>query len=354
MKGPGAGSKEGPTTILVFEYVTGGGLAGRDLPASWAAEGAAMRRAIVEDFASVPGVRVVESLDARLHREAGAGVNVRIIPDREGGSWELLAAEADYTALIAPETDGILADLARSLGRLAVRSLGSDPEAIALTSDKSRLAAHFEVLGIPTPPTRLVDPSRGLPADWFGPIVVKPVDGAGSLDTFIVRGPSRPPDGLRTLAEAIVQPYLPGVPSSASFLVDREGRAWLIAVGRQRIEVDDDGRVHYRGGTIGGSAGMDLTSVEQAVTSVRGLRGFVGVDFLEDARGGVSVLEINPRPTTSYVGLVRLLPPGTMAGAWLAAVERGLAGTGWPDRLRVSRYASPVTFEPDGSILSDG
>jgi hypothetical protein len=66
------------------------------------------------------------------------------------------------------------------------------------------------------------------------------------------------------------------------------------------------------------------------------------------------VLEINPRPTTSYVGLSRLGPPGTIAGAWLAAMTTGLDGTGWPDRLRGLPEHPPIDFEADGSIRTEG
>src|SRR4051794_22410537 len=95
------------TTVLVHEYVTGGGLAGRDLPASWAAEGSAMRRAIASDFAAVPGVKVAMTLDARLPPESPPGVSTRIIPDPGGRTVESLAAGSDYTVLIAPETGGL-------------------------------------------------------------------------------------------------------------------------------------------------------------------------------------------------------------------------------------------------------
>ncbi len=310
-----------------------------------------MRRAVVDDFASVPGVRVVATLDARLGPGADPpGVAVRIITDRGPGAFEALAAGADWTALIAPETGGVLAGLARSIERAGGRSLGSGPGAIGLVGDKARLAAHLLRAGIPTPPTRVVVPALGLPEDWGGPIVVKPVDGAGSLDTFVVRDPRRCPPGARGLAVAVAQPYLTGDPMSACFLVDRDGRATLLAVGRQRIEVDAGGRISYLGGTIPAEAGRDLAAVEAAVASVPGLRGLVGVDFLRRAGGGAVVLEINPRPTTSIVGLARLLPPGTIAGAWLAAVAGGLAGSGWPDRLRPARDGSPVSFDADGLI----
>ena len=54
-KGIFAVAKKSGQTILVYEWVTGGGLAGSPLPGSWAAEGRAMRRAIAADFASFFG-----------------------------------------------------------------------------------------------------------------------------------------------------------------------------------------------------------------------------------------------------------------------------------------------------------
>ncbi|MGD0042302.1 MAG: hydantoinase/oxoprolinase family protein [Isosphaeraceae bacterium] len=60
--------------------------------------------------------------------------------------------------------------------------------------------------------------------------------------------------------------------------------------------------------------------LRRAVESVAGLRGFVGVDFFwEPELGETTVLEINPRATTSFVGLGRLLPAGHLAAVWLAA-----------------------------------
>lgn len=351
----GSGDGGGSTSVLVLEYVTGGGLAGRDLPPSWAAEGSAMRRAVVDDFAAVPGVRVVTTRDARLPPDGERpGVTVRIITDGDPVALPALAAGADWTVPIAPETGGLLADLTRAIGRAGGRSLGSEAGAIATVADKGRLAALFRARAIPTPPTRTVVPSRGLPIEWKGPIILKPIDGAGSLDTFVIRaegiGPGVPDPSRAMLA----QPFRPGTPMSASFLVDQYGRATLLAVGRQRVEVDPAGRLTYRGGTVPDPTPVDGAAVARAVLSVPGLRGFVGVDFLAGPRGDVEVLEINPRPTTSYVGLARLLPPGTIAGAWLAAAAGGLDGTGWPGRLRPARMAKPVTFAADGSIGGPG
>ncbi len=61
-------------TILVHEWVTGGGLAGSALPPSWAKRDRAMRRAIAADFAATSGppvVRVIVTLDSRLPADPG-------------------------------------------------------------------------------------------------------------------------------------------------------------------------------------------------------------------------------------------------------------------------------------------
>src|SRR5262245_5832018 len=91
------------TTILVHEWVTGGGLAGRPLPESWAAEGHAMRRAIASDFAAVQGVRVVVTLDDRFPEEQCSWTVVRLGPGEEPVEFPRLVAAVDYTVLIAPE-----------------------------------------------------------------------------------------------------------------------------------------------------------------------------------------------------------------------------------------------------------
>ncbi|MBX6315286.1 MAG: ATP-grasp domain-containing protein, partial [Isosphaeraceae bacterium] len=323
--------------VLVHEYVTGGGLAGSDLPASWAAEGSAMRRALAEDLAVVPGIHVVMTLDDRLPDEPGPWATVRVGPGQEPETFARLAVEVDYTIAIAPETGGTLLDGARILERLGARSLGCEARAIALAGDKLRMARCWQRHRIPTPPTRWVRPAWPLPegidfGDGDGvprvidpyPVVVKPVDGAGSVQTYLIRSSGDCwPDGALGMASALLQPYLPGVPMSASFLVDARGRATLVGVGRQRVEVRD-GRFHYRGGLVpaGPQLPVPVEELWRAIAPVGGLRGWVGLDFLwDEATGRAVMLEINPRPTTSYVGLRRLLPPGELARVWLAAIE---------------------------------
>ncbi len=335
--------------VLVHEWVTGGGLAGSPLPASWAAEGRAMRRSIAGDFASLPHVRVVITLDEGQPDEPGPWTVVRVGPGEEPDRFAMLAARADFTALIAPESGGVLAERARAIEEAGGRSLGSSPAAIEITGDKLRLGAHLAERGIATPACRRVVPMLGLPDEFPYPAVLKPIDGAGSMETYFVPDAGALPDAARSSGEALLQPFVPGVPMSASFLVGADGRARPIGTGRQRVEVRE-GRFLYRGGELPAAGGRLDPSPRRAVESVPGLLGFVGVDFLLDEDSGrVTVLEINPRPTTSYVALSWHLTPGVLARTWLDLVA-GIPGEGGPDLAELVHSHAPARFAADGTI----
>ena len=110
-----------------------------------------------------------------------------------------LSRQANYTVLIAPETTGVLANLTRILEQAGVRTLGCSADSIELAGNKARLAERLEARGIPTPRSRTVVPAEGLPEDESGPCVLKPIDGAGAIDTFFLTGPDDLPDAARQM-----------------------------------------------------------------------------------------------------------------------------------------------------------
>ncbi len=261
-----------------------------------------------------------------------------------------LARDADYTVIIAPETRGVLAGMTSALERAGVESLGCSARAIELAGNKARLAEWLGARGISTPSCRTVKPSLGLPDDASYPAVLKPLDGAGSVETFLVSNTSDVPPSARTMPVALLQPYQAGLPMSASFFVGAD-RAWLIGIGRQRMIIEG-GRFVYQGGEIPVPCEPAEALLREAIESLEGLRGFVGVDFVwETETGVIHVLEVNPRATTSFVGLSGLLPPGHLAACWLASC--GVPG--YDGELLVTlaenvRRQSPVSFDANGTV----
>lgn len=348
----------GPTrrrSVLIHEFVNGGGLAGTEWPTSMAAEGLAMRRALAREFAAVEGIDVILTRDARQAiEETGPWRTVPIEPGAEPETFARLAASADFTIAIAPETGGILQRRAAIIERAGGRSLGSTPEAIRWTGDKWALHQCWLEHGITTPPTRLIrprDPIRSVEfADPF-PVVLKPVDGAGSIETFYLSTWGSPiPAEVSRMDAALAQPFVAGTPLSASFLVDGRGRAELVCVARQRMAIRD-GRIHYEGGSLPVDRAFCDQNIRWALEAVEGLRGWVGVDLIRiEESGRTSVLEINPRPTTTLVGVLGLLRPGSLAEAWLAAIEGGGAPIDWAELWPAGRS---LIFDADGTIHDD-
>ncbi|WP_448187994.1 ATP-grasp domain-containing protein [Azospirillum sp. sgz301742] len=290
--------------ILVCEFVTGGGMPpDRPIPAGLAHEGDLMLRALVDDLLEVPGVELLVTRDARLAPLTQRVHSIAVTDPQESWAlWEDLTRTVDAVWPIAPETGGALERLSRLVQSAGCRLLNSRADAVRLTASKAATAAALAAAGVPVVPVWPVggDP----PGD--GPWVVKPDDGAGCVDTGLLRDRG---EWARWRAAAdrsgfVVQPFVAGAPASLSMLC-RDGRAWLLTVNRQDVALDGSTFV-YRGGVVGDrAASPELSALAQDVArAIPGLFGYVGVDFIATA-GGPVVLEVNPRLTTSYVGVRR-------------------------------------------------
>ena len=298
---------------------------------------------------------MIVTSDARLPDDPGPWTIERIAAGDDPRRLRELARTADFTVLIAPETSGILASLTREFERAGAQLLGSTADAVDLTADKARLAARLRELSIDTPPTRMIVPVAGLPRDAQYPAVLKPNDGAGSVDTFYLADAQSLPACARDMPAALIQPFVSGTPMSASFLVGPEGQSWPIGVTTQEMAIRA-GRFAYLGGTCPAPCQDALPQLKPAVDAIAGLSGFVGVDFIWNTEERhATILEINPRPTTSYVGLSRLLPPGLLARAWLAACEPVTRDTGILAGLVecIHENRGCVSFTANGELTYD-
>ena len=305
--------------IFLYEHLTATGT-GRD---PLYREGLAMRDAIAADF------RTNEDYEVAFF---------------EGGDDDAFQNEcdaADFTLVIAPEFDGILAKLTSIAERTSTSNLGSTHRGVVLCADKLALCQHWQTHGIPTPPTCGI-------ADWpraTFPAVFKPRFGAGSTATYVAKCAADYENAAAEPWEMLAQPHVAGFSASISLIICESK---IVALMPSMQQISDDGRLKYLGGTMPLPASLARRAESLAVRAVQcvpGLRGYVGVDLiLGFAESGLNdfAIEINPRLTTSYVGL-RALAIDSIGDAILAAAcHVDLPELEW-------RNAS-VTYRPDGEV----
>lgn len=293
--------------ILVFEYIVGGGFAGQALPPSLAAEGGMMLQALLDDLKSLPHLTILLPLDRR-YQGLALPSNAEVVPitDDDNVIRRLpeLIARCDAIWPIAPESGGVLADIAESIRAQGKISLLSSPEAVRLCGDKHATYLALSNHGIPAVETRRLTSQDG---PGFSRSVIKPFDGVGCIGSVIVDQPQAVSKLYKKLEHPelyVIQPYCEGRAISLSCLFGN-GKAWLICCNEQRTAIVGD-RFVLMGCVVNienpsreGYQGM----VEQIAQVLPGLWGYVGIDIIETPDKGPLVLEINPRLTTSYVGI---------------------------------------------------
>jgi predicted ATP-grasp superfamily ATP-dependent carboligase len=311
--------------VFVYEFMTGGGLWSLDPPtppsASLLREGMAMLCAVAEDFTRIRGCEVLLLLDRRIRTALLPACQVLEIGSAASEMPALThcAAEADWTLLIAPEFDSHLLRRCRHVEDAGGRLLSPDSDVVALASDKSRTAEFLAAAGVPTPLARMLPAAEQLPRGFPYPAVLKPLDGAGSLGVRLVRRAEDPISRDRSSALRLEQ-FCPGLAASVAVLCGPRVRLPLEPCAQH---LSTDGCFRYLGGSLPlpepwRSRASRLA--RRVAACLPDTHGYVGMDMVLGEGGEESdyVIELNPRLTTSYLGL-RQVVRGNLAEAMLRA-----------------------------------
>ena len=346
--------------IFVYEYICGGGLLASEepVPESLRREGGAMLAALCEDFQAIEGVEVYTTRDQNCSLELPLPRHqIRVVhdPAEEKLARYELAAMADWTVVIAPEFDSILLRLAEEVHEAGGRLLGPGWETIELLSDKDATCRHLARAGLPVPEGLVIAPGDSLPQDFLYPAVLKPIDGAGSIDTSLV---------LDADAAAVIAPsdkrrrlerYVPGRPCSVVVLNGTKERMVLTPCWQHLAE---NGTFAYEDGAIMGDEDAAYQATVLALAAAETLPdpfGYIGVDMvLSDLAAvdgmGDAIIELNPRLTTSYVGLRHAFKEN-LAEVLLAFVtggESSLTPTNEPMQFNAEGEVTAGTRDSDG------
>ncbi len=328
--------------IFVGEYVCGGGLANRSIdqiPKGLRQEGSAMLRAIVSDLAEV--AETVVPLDPRFELDIDSDKSVSMDPEQAiWAQWVAAARGCDAAIVVAPESDGILAQGVAMLRASGIDVIAGSGDFLRVASDKLLTAKTLATAGVSHPPY-MAPSDRRLQTGLgdYDSFVVKPRDGCGTqeikrFDCF---------DDARAQLEEdqILQAWMPGRAVSIAIVASATQQVYLPAVSQSL----SDANCVYAGGQGPLDDDDQRRATALASRAIAAMpptvRGFVGLDLLLGDRPSEDyVIEINPRLTTSYVGLRRMIN-GNLA-ARLFDLESG--------PVSCSTSVNAVRWTPDGQV----
>ncbi len=319
------------TRILIAEFVLANSEASRHAAKSMLSEAAAMLTAIVTDIAALPNIHVTVLLSSTADASfAASQANTHVLrgelqPDALPSLLHDESRQPLYDAvlLIAPECDGILVSLLKSIQErptMPIHSLNLHWRLAEIFADKRATDSWLRQHCIATIPTKTIDDVsasalRRVAASGERQGVLKPRDGAGAGGVQVV-----PMDHQAFLElpqqntdddHWLLQPLLPGIACSVGFIGGgQHGPATILPPALQNI-VTNGGRISYHGGKI--PCEPDIVAriqpiAEQLAAAFGPFDGYVGADLLvnlsvpTNSEASVRVVEVNPRLCTSYVG----------------------------------------------------
>jgi tyramine---L-glutamate ligase len=324
------------STVLVYEFFAGGGCPEGEPSAGLASEALGMLWAVLQDFRQWGKVRTIAALDSRFEQRV-PGLNRETLPADEVISVDAGAHEDVYLSLlkrcdavlvIAPETDGILSGLAEQAETEGIPLLGSSAAAASTAGNKAICSRLFDLANLPSPRTRTATFSTAahVAAQMDFPLVIKPIDGVGCEGVCRLDISADLPRVLALVRQStaqesiLLQSLVNGMHASVSQLVAECGCVPL-SLNLQRIE--EGAPFKYLGSRVplqhpAGPQAMELAGL--AVGLIPGLKGYVGVDVIL-SQDRVELIEINPRITTSYIGLRQVAGINLAQAMWDACMN---------------------------------
>ena len=331
--------------IFVGEYVCGGGLTDTDLdsiPASLRLEGTAMLRAIVTDLSEF--AQTIVPIDSRMNVAVDPTETITI--DREvplWNQWLQAAKDCDAAIIVAPESEGVLAKGVAMLRAGGIDVVASSGDFLRIASDKFLTAKTLLARGVAHPPyvvtSDLKYEDEVCRARKF---VLKPRDGCGTQEILVFDSYQQAREQLQD--HQILQPWIEGRAVSIAMIASPSQQTILPVVS----QTFNEGTCEYAGGC--GPLDVDAQRRATALASRAidamppTVRGFVGLDLLLGDRPSEDcVIEINPRLTTSYVGLRKMIN-GNLAARFFDIETGPVACAVGLDSVRWSR---------DGKVWTD-
>jgi predicted ATP-grasp superfamily ATP-dependent carboligase len=352
---------------LIIEYVSGGGYANTKLSSSNLSEAYGMLHSLISDCKAA-GHNVTTLLDSRLKtfnppNEADQIVSVSASSELYTKLKEL-SSRVNAVYVIAPESDQVLEKLVEIVESSGGTSLNCKIDAIKRVSNKMTSYETLKEKGITVPETFLLDIHektqniRRLIKELGYPLVFKPLDGVSCGGLSVVKDENCIAGAAKKVAQEsmskqfIAQKLIRGKAASVC-VISTGNKAVAVTLNKQLVTLSSpDKESRYYGGVVPFNHKLEkeaLMAAEKVIEGIVGLKGYVGVDMILTNEGPV-VMEINPRLTTSYIGLKRTVNFNTAQAIVNAVIRRKL-----PKNVQPRGYAffSKVEVPSDPQIIAE-
>jgi len=322
--------------IFIFEFVSGGGFNQIEIPPSLFCEGYGMLRCIIADFKAL-NFNISTLLDERiafLSIYLDSDVITRVSPqDDYIKFFKDSIKDCEYCFIIAPEFSNILHDLTKIAKENDKKILSVGLEGIKLGTSKIKTFHFFKKMNVLTPQTFIIPfKNNFLNTDFIikkyhdlkRPIVIKPNDGVGAESIFYFENEGQISKFFQEYHEKIdcsrnyiLQEFIEGEDLSASLigyssdLKHQQTKPSILSINSQEINIKNKNREsEYFGGTTPvvehEEIIADLSEILEKF-NFPGLRRYHGLDFIRKKDKSIHFIEINPRLTTSYIGVRNII-----------------------------------------------
>ena len=321
--------------ILIFEFASGGGYNKVDIPSSLFCEAYAMLRTLIADFKKF-GFQITTLLDFRInflsqYLEADKIKLVRKKDDYIKIYTDCLK-ECIYCFIIAPEFSNHLYNLTKIAKDNKKTVLSVDLEGIWLGTYKLKTYNFFLENQVNTPQTYAIPFKIFFDLEFVlqkfemlgCPVIIKPEDGVGSESIFYFESKAQiihffedSNEKLDLSRNYILQEYIDGEDLSVSIIngvSSKKSEAMnliILSINAQIVKFKDSvsDSIYLGGFTPVVDYELLRDSLEKILKNMdlSSFRGYFGMDFIKKADNSIYFIEINPRLTTSYIGIRNIL-----------------------------------------------
>ena len=280
--------------ILIYEYITGGGLLNEDLTSDLMSEANMITSSVYDSCRKLKHIKHNYFRDFRL-----SSVNEKesiVLRDNSKIYNIDFLRKYDYVLPILPEIDMSLYLYVEYLEKNGVDAVISNSQTIKTCSDKLKFYKFCQKNSLPT-----IDTYQKYSSDLHNKLLlIKDRYGAGCSHIEITKNKKN----LELIKDdKIIQPYINGDDYSISIYFTKNN-FYILTINKQILEYKNNrARLSSIIVNVEHPAYLKIINlISKIKDSIPGLYGFVGVDIITKGND-IFIIEINPRLTTSFIGI---------------------------------------------------